>query len=88
MVVGDVAEPGGHAGGGVEAGLFPGAPHGVEAEDGFGVAPPVGGPEGGAGIDGAAVDGAEEVAEELVDVGVDRPNSPISTCRDGRAASS
>ena len=34
------------------------------------MAPPVGGPEGGACVDGAAVDGAEEVSEELVGAGV------------------
>jgi len=59
LVVEVVAEPGGDAGGGLEAEGFPGVPEGGEPGDGFGVAPPLAAPAV------FAAEGAAEGGQEL-----------------------
>jgi hypothetical protein len=56
VVVCVVAPPDAHAGGAVEAQVFPGAREGFEAADGFGVLPPLRAPLGhsGLGVEGSS----------------------------------
>lgn len=67
--VGVVLPPDGGAGGGVAAECFPGAPEGVEAVEGFGVAPPLGAPVVVCAVDAyfAGVGDSEEVGDPFGD---------------------
>src|SRR5260370_8434894 len=80
LVVEVVAEPSRHARAGLQAECFPGVPEGGEADDGFGVAPPLAAPAV------FAAEAAAERGQELADdpfldpsahrLGAGRPASP------------
>src|SRR3954463_15179416 len=78
VVVGVVAEPDRDAGGGVVAEVFPGAPEGFEAADGFGVAPPFGAPGALGAVERAAVHRRELLAYELVERRVEELRSLVA----------
>src|SRR4051812_34579966 len=83
VVVGVVAEPDGDAGGGVVAEVFPGAPDGFEAADGFGMAPPFGAPGALGAVERAAVQRRELLAHELLQRRVEQLRRLLLAARAG-----
>lgn len=61
LLVEVVAEPDGHAGAGIQAEDFPGAPQGLKTDQGLSVGPPLGAPAG-VGAAGLAAESGEEPA--------------------------